>query len=143
MNRLHTIVLNTCLTGAVAALAAGCSDQPKQPAYGSQTMQSAPPAMTPTTPPPLTVPPGASPLASGAYEQIQFKVPDESGLLYIFDQDTNTVKGTTNSIASDGGKSMSMADLGHTVQGLSTTDHYRIYFAPMHPTTQPIGGPGM
>ncbi len=131
-------VLGLIVAAATAGTVVGCGGD-KQPSYGSRTAGSSSMTDASTTPPPVTVPAGALPLATGTYNQIQFKVPNEAGMLYIFDQDTNKVY-TTNSVASDGGKSMSMPDLGHTVQGLSTTDQYRVFFAPSQPTTKPIGG---
>ena len=86
------------------------------------------------------IPAGAKPLSSGTYTQIQFTVPEGGGLIYIFDADTQKVVGMTNAVAADANKSMTMADLKNTAQGLNMTDHYRIYLAPIHPTTQAIGG---
>jgi hypothetical protein len=141
MIRHYTIALRCLGLLAAATAAIGCGDSNKPPAYGSTMSPSATPTDTSSsmTAPPIVVPAGATPLASGPYNQIQFTVPEQSGMLYILDESTSKVV-TTNSIGSDGGKSMSMPDLGHTVQGLSTSDTYRIFFAPSTPTTHPIGG---
>ena len=140
MNRKHVAALNVLgLLTAVAA--AGCGDN-KQPAYGSQTMPPSSAAMSSDTsmpPPPTVVPAGATPLSTGTYTQIMFTVPSETGLIYVYDQDQNKVVGMTNSVESNAGRSMTMADLKNTSQGLNMTDHYRIYFAPSHATTKPIG----
>jgi hypothetical protein len=124
----------------VVAAGTGCSDN-KQPPYGSPMAGSSSMADASNLPPPPTVvPAGATPLSSGTYNQIMFTVPGEAGLIYVFDQDTNKVVGMTNSIQANAGKSMTMADLKNTSQGLNMSDHYRIYFAPTMPTTKPIGG---
>jgi hypothetical protein len=140
MIRKHIVALN--VLGLIAAgLAVGCAEDPK-PAYGTRTIGSSgsdSSAMS-MTPPPTVVPAGALPLSTGTYNQIQFTVPRDSGVIYLYDQDTNKVVGMTNSVASNYGQSMTMVDLKNTSQGLNQTDHYRVYFAPSTPTTKPIGG---
>ena len=144
MNRLPTIVLNAaCLTTVALAATAGCNDQPKQPPYGSQMSPSSTSMSSDSTPMPTVVPAGAQRLSQGTYNQIQFQVPSGDGLLYVFDMTTNKVVGVTNSVGAEMGRSMTMADLKNTAQGLSMTDQYEVFFAPSMPTTKPIGGSGM
>ena len=127
---------HTVAVALLAAVIAGCSDDSAKP-YG-HAMQPMPD--TSSMPPVVTVPAGAQSLSSGTYNQIQFTVPSQSGSLYVFDEESNKVVGQTNSVDTNAGKPMTMADLKNTAQGLNMTDHYRIYFAPTHTTTQPIGG---
>ncbi len=138
MNRIHTVSLVASL--AVAGLSAGCNSQPAPPPYGTNgpsPLAMPDPSVMASA---ITVPAGARPLAAGTYDQIRFTVPYETGLLYIFDRDTNKVVGSTNSIQADGGRSETMTDLKNTAQGLSMTDRYQIFFAPSQPTTRPLGG---
>ena len=137
MTTRHAITV-ACLTVAAAVAAVGCKDD-SSPKYGTMTSSSAGGGSM-SSPPPTVVPAGAKPLATGTYNQIQFTVPDTSGQLFILDQDTNTVVGSTNSVAANAGKTMTMADLKNTTQGLNMTDHYGIYFAPTMATTRPLGG---
>jgi hypothetical protein len=139
----RSTIVSACLTAAaVAAVAAGCNSD-TQPSYG--TRPSAPSSMatsaTPTMPPADVIPAGARKLSQGTYNQIMFTIPsDGTGSLYLYDTDTMKVVGMTNSVEANANKSMTMADLKNTAQGLNTTDHYQVWFAPSHVTTQPIGG---
>ncbi len=137
MIRLQTPAL-TLILSAAALVAGGCNDQPKPMPYGTGVPSSAPDASM--TPPPTVVPAGAQRLSQGTYNQIQFTVPPGNGSLFVFDVDQNKVVGVTNSVASESGKSMTMADLKNTAQGLSMTDQYQVFYAPTLPTTRPIGG---
>ena len=138
-----TPITAAVLFAAAAAAVGGCGDQNKPKPYGQMDASSPMSPSSVTPPPAMVVPAGAVPLSTGTYNQIQFTVPNDSGSIYVFDQDENKVVGLTNSVASQAGRSMTMADLKNTAQGLNMTDHYRIYFAPSHPTTMPLGGSGM
>ena len=140
MSRLNTTA-SIVSALALTAAAVGCGGN-KQPAYGSSMSSPSMSAMSPDAATPMipTVPAGAQLLSQGTYNQIQFQVPSSSGLLYVFDHTTNSVVGTTNSVATNAGRPMTMADLKNTAQGLSMTDQYQIYFAPAQSTTRPMGG---
>lgn len=143
MNRRHIATWNVLgLLGAAALVGAGCNDQAQQPTYGSKLAGGTPTMATATddTVPPTMIPVGAKLLSKGTYTQILFTVPkDGSGSLFIYDEDTRQIVGQTNSVESMAGESKTMADLKNTAQGLNMSDHYRIYFAPLTPTTKPIG----
>jgi len=141
MNRHHTVPLRCLGLLAAAIAAAGCGDANKPPTYGSTMSPSASSNMTGSMVAPTVVPAGAALLSTGTFDQIRFQVPGGSGAIYIYDEDLSKVVGMTN-YASDAeaGRTKTMADLSNITQDLSKTDHYRIYFGQLHPTTHPIGG---
>ena len=95
----------------------GCGDQNKPKPYGQMDTGSptSPASMTP--PAAVVVPAGATVLSTGTYNQVQFTVPNDSGSIYVFDQDEDKVVGLTNSVASQAGRTMTMTDLKNTAQG--------------------------
>ena len=139
MVRQTTVSLFACLLAA----AAGCKDDSAS-TYGmkpgssssSSSMMATPSA---TAAPTTGVPAGARKLSEGTYNQIQFTVPEGGGSIFVYDLDSQKVVGMTNAVAANANQSMTMTDLKNTSQGLNMTDHYQIYLAPTHATTQPIG----
>jgi hypothetical protein len=115
------------LTGGMLA---GCQSSSPPPAYPTAPVTAAPAPV-----PVQMIPPGATLLSEGVYSSILFKMPDEPGLLYIVDKDTQTVVGQTN--AATPGESMTMADLKNVTQPLDSTHKYKIFFVPSAATTKP------
>ena len=117
MIRTASITAAVLFAATAAALVGGCGDQNKPRPYGQMDAGSptSPDAMTP--PPALVVPAGATVLSTGTYNQVQFSVPNDSGSIYVFDQEENKVVGLTNSVASQAGRTMTMTDLKNNRPG--------------------------
>lgn len=108
---------------------------------GSGSMSSGSGAQSMTvTPPPSPVddgkhvPRGARMVSSGAFPPPSFEV-SEGGMLYVFDEDTNSVALTTSVGSSQINRNINLNDFPNVSNSLNNKHRFRVYFVPNSAST--------
>jgi hypothetical protein len=121
------------LVGALAALLllSGCA--PQQPMTTEQ-------ALTPAPGQAISVPPGAQLIAYGHYPVASFALPQEGGMVYVYDNDTNRVVFVNSYPPNSSTTSGNLTQLSNS--SFDPTHNYRVYYLPSQsipPASRPSG----